>query len=168
MVSTKLDHNKIKNHINDSKTRKNIPELIRFKLSLAACACFCPLDCVSSVIISPTAVEDACKPPIKKGRRKKVSAILFCLSRCFSFFFLTIIGKVEIDKKTTGRGKRERRKEKACLLVLLMLWPCFLARRRSRRTFFISFLFLYFPLYNDDVLCFETVIEKTSWGFSQV
>jgi len=46
-----------------------------------------------------------------------------------------------------------------------MLWPCFLARRRSRRTFFISFLFLYFPLYNDDVLCFETVIERNKLGF---
>lgn len=71
MISTKLDHNKIKNHINDRKTIKNIPELIRFKLSLAACACFCPLDCVSSVIISPTAVEDACKPPIKREEGKK-------------------------------------------------------------------------------------------------
>lgn len=77
MISTKLDHNKIKDHINDRKPIKDLPELIRFKLSLAACACFCPLDCVSSVIISPTAVEDACKPPIKKGRRKKVSAIFF-------------------------------------------------------------------------------------------
>lgn len=44
-----------------------------------------------------------------------------------------------------------------------MLWPCFLARRRSRRTFFISFLFLYFPLYNDDVLFCETVLEKRIW-----
>lgn len=145
MIKSQLeDEEYLKVGNNHDRKKEHIPELIRFKLSLAACACFCPLDCVSSVIISPTAVEDACKPPIKREEGKKCQRF-FGLSRCFFFFFfLKIIGKVEIDKKTRGRGKRERRKEKTCLLVLLMLWPCFLARRRSMRTFFISFLFICF------------------------
>lgn len=72
MIKSQLEdeeHLKVGN--NHDRKKEYIPELIRFKLSLAACACFCPLDCVSSVIISPTAVEDACKPPIKREEGKK-------------------------------------------------------------------------------------------------
>lgn len=106
----------------------------------------------------------------KERKRQKGSAIFFLF---FSFHFDVLLPlddkiKVEIDKKTRRGGKRERRKEKTCLLVLLMLWPCFLARRRSMRTFFYFFFISLFSLYNDDVLFCETVLEKRSWGFSQV
>lgn len=117
MKSQLEDEEYLKVGSNHDRKKEYIPELIRFKLSLAACACFCPLDCVSSVIISPTAVEDACKPPIKREEGKKCQRFCFCLSRCFFFFFfLTIIGKVEIDKKTRGRGKREEGKRRLASL----------------------------------------------------
>lgn len=82
--------------------------------------------------------------------------------------------KIEIDKKTRGGGKRERRKEgkeeredlPPCPFNALAMFP---GTSPKYEDIFYFFFVSLFSLYNDDTLCFQTVIlKKKKLGFSQV